>query len=27
VDNKVVRFCFSKQNATLEEAAKRLSRL
>ena len=27
VNNKVVRFCFSKQNATLEEAAKRLSRL
>lgn len=27
VDNKVVRFCFSKQNATLDEAAKRLSRL
>lgn len=26
-DNKVVRFCFSKKNATLEEAAKRLSRL
>jgi methionine aminotransferase len=27
VNNKVVRFCFSNQNATLEEAAKRLSRL
>ena len=27
VDNKVVRFCFSKQNATLEEAAHRLTRL
>ncbi len=27
VDNKVVRFCFSKQNATLEEAAQRLTRL
>jgi methionine aminotransferase len=27
VDNGVVRFCFSKQNATLEEAASRLSKL
>ena len=27
VDNKVVRFCFSKQNSTLEEAAHRLTRL
>jgi methionine aminotransferase len=27
VNNKVVRFCFSKQNATLEEAAHRLTRL
>ena len=26
-DNKVLRFCFSKQEATLEEAAKRLMRL
>jgi methionine aminotransferase len=27
MDHKVVRFCFSKQNATLQEAAKRLTRL
>ena len=27
IENKVVRFCFSKQNATLEEAAHRLTRL
>lgn len=27
VNNQVVRFCFSKQNATLEEAAHRLTRL
>ncbi len=27
VDNKVIRFCFSKQNATLEEAAHRLKKL
>jgi len=26
-DNKVIRFCFAKQNATLEEAARRLSKL
>ena len=27
VNNQVVRFCFSKQNATLEEAASRLAKL
>jgi methionine aminotransferase len=27
VDNHVIRFCFAKQNSTLEEAAHRLSKL
>lgn len=27
IDNKVVRFCFAKQNVTLEEAANRLTKL